>query len=309
MSKRKTPPPPPAFFENERPTLGSRGIRLTLGTLALHLEGLDDSIADGLIARFAPFATDLGTDLASGAGDPAATLRFAREELPHFIEPPASLSPNDVRLLYDAASGRVSYMGYCLAGWFDSDGGCGTALLSRSSFETPEQAIDNYVRSVIAWQSIAMGGALVHAASAVFQDRGYLFYGESGAGKSTLSNHNTRGRILSDDLSLTLPDPSGRLCVVSSPFRGTYKGPQVDGMFPLSAGFRLIQSPAARVEAIPRVLALSQFIGNLPFVADSFSRRPDLFDRIQQTLEPIALAQLHFRKDETYWDAIVEAGY
>ena len=47
---------------------------------------------------------------------------------------------------------------------------------------------------------------------------------------------------------------------------------------------------------------------NLPFVAEGFARRPDLFGKIQRSFESIPLMHLHFIKDDTYWDAIREAG-
>ena len=140
--------------------------------------------------------------------------------------------------------------------------------------------------------------------------RGYLFYGESGAGKSTLSASNRRARIVSDDLSLILPDDDGRLLLVGSPFRGTYTGGEpVVGTFPLKAGFRIVQDDHAEIRSVPRIRALSEFVGNLPFVAEAYSKRPDLFERIENALEKVPLAHLHFRKDDSYWDAIRDAGY
>jgi hypothetical protein len=49
-------------------------------------------------------------------------------------------------------------------------------------------------------------------------------------------------------------------------------------------------------------------VGNLPFVAEAFAERPDLFASVQQTFATLPLAHLHFRKDDSYWDAIAAAG-
>ncbi len=139
--------------------------------------------------------------------------------------------------------------------------------------------------------------------------KGYLFYGESGAGKSTLAECNRRARIVSDDLSLVLPAADGALELIGSPFRGTYEGgEQVLGNFPVAAGFRLVQADDVRVEKVDRVRALSELVGNLPFVAEGFVRRPDLFGKIEGTFRRVPLMHLHFRKDDSYWDAIREAG-
>ena len=53
---------------------------------------------------------------------------------------------------------------------------------------------------------------------------------------------------------------------------------------------------------------LSELVGNLPFVAEAFGLRPELFDTVQRAFAGIELAHLHFRKDDSYWDAIEKAG-
>jgi hypothetical protein len=116
--------------------------------------------------------------------------------------------------------------------------------------------------------------------------------------------------VVSDDLSLLMPDDSGRLQLTGSPFRGTYEdGPPVVGRFPLAAGFRLIKAERAEVRSVPRSQSLSELVGNLPFVAEKFAERPDLFGSVERAFAAVPLAHLHFRKDDSYWDAIAAAGY
>jgi energy-coupling factor transporter ATP-binding protein EcfA2 len=154
-----------------------------------------------------------------------------------------------------------------------------------------------------------MGGALVHAASAVRNGKAYLFFGESGAGKSTLSAVNTRATIVSDDLSLVLPRDGGGLDLVGSPFRGTYEeGAPVLGRFPLAAGFRIIKAEKAAVQPVRRAIGFGQLVGNLTFVAEAFDARPDLFASVEAAFAGVPLLHLHFRKDDSYWDAIDAAG-
>ena len=59
---------------------------------------------------------------------------------------------------------------------------------------------------------------------------------------------------------------------------------------------------------VARVQALSELVGNLPFLAEAFSSRPDLFARIERAFAPIPLFHLQFRKDDTFWDAVEAAG-
>jgi hypothetical protein len=292
-----------AFFESARPAPGSGCVAVVLGPLEVLLDGLDDALTARLTRRYTPWVAE------RASRDDALTVRVALAPgADYFIDPPAT--SETVRVLLACDGTRVRYLSYRVAGWFDTTpGGRGELVLAAGDWEPVERAFENYVRSAVAWQAASRGGALVHAASAVLGDRGYLFYGESGAGKSTLSACNRRGRVLSDDLSLVLPECDG-LHVVGSPFRGTYEGGgPVVGSFPLRAGFRLIKAERAAVREVPRVRAMAELVGNLPFVAEAFGERPDLFERIDQAFAPIPLAHLHFRKDDSYWDAIRDAGY
>lgn len=296
---------PPEFFERERPSAGDRQVGIVLGGLSLALHGLDAEIAGQLFEQYAPYS--VGEVEAADA----LQVRLGVEGTDYFIQPPTTPQNADVRLAYDTDRNRVYYLSYRVAGWFDADAGRGEALLSSGQLEPAARALENYIRSAVAWQAASRGGALVHAASAVLRGCGYLFYGESGAGKSTLSACNTRASIVSDDLSLLLPMPAPegdgttRLHLVGSPFRGTYTdGEPVVGSFPLAAGFRIVQAPRAEVQPVPRLRAMSEFIGNMPFVAEFFGARPDIFQRIETALGAIPLAHLHFRKDDSYWDAI-----
>jgi hypothetical protein len=273
-----------------------------MAELRIEIEGLDDGLAGALRTRYGPYA-DSGTT----QRDAALRLRFAREACDYFIEPPTCAEFNPVWLACDGT--RIRYLGHQLAGWFDTESARGEILLSRGSYEPELRAIENYVRCAVAWCAATRGGALVHAASAVRNGKAYLFFGESGAGKSTLSAVNTQAAIVSDDLSLVLPSPEGRLDLVGSPFRGTYEeGAPVLGRFPLAAGFRIIKAEKAAVQPVRRAIGFGQLVGNLTFVAEAFDARPDLFASVEAAFAGVPLLHLHFRKDDSYWDAIDAAG-
>jgi hypothetical protein len=290
------------FFEADRPAAGTLSAALHLGPLQIELAGLSSELARLIHRRYHIFAAERAT------ADDALRVNLCLDDRDYFIEPSGKPELSRVAIACDGQ--RVRYASYRVAGWFDTAGGRGQLVLGRGTYDNEERALENYIRAAVAWQAVGRGGALVHAASAVLNDRAYLFYGESGAGKSTLSECNRRARVVSDDLSLVLPGADGALDVVGSPFRGTYEeGAPVEGRFPLVAGFRLVQATEAAVRSAPRVRALAELIGNLPFVAEAFGERPDLFERVQHAFAAVPLAHLHFRKDDSYWDAIAAAGY
>lgn len=290
-------PPPFEFFSDPRPPAGSERFGLTLGTIRVEIEGLDASLAESLANRYGPYAD-------RGVAQPGAlAVRFAREDRDDFIEPAAAPEFNPVWLACDGS--RIRYVGLRLAGWFDTGLRQGEILVSRGTYEPELRALENYIRCALAWCAIERGGALVHGASLVRGGKAYLFYGESGAGKSTLAAVDTRGRVVSDDLSLLLPRAGGGLDLIGTPFRGTYEaGAPVLGRFPLVAGFRIVQGVRAEVRPASRPLVFGQLVGNLTFVAEAFRDRPDLFAAVETAFAEVPLFHLHFRKDDSYWDAI-----
>ncbi len=295
-------PPPIEFFAEPRVPAGEARFGMSLSELRVELSGLDAPLATTLCDRYGPYAVP-----SDEGHDAALRLRFAREAVDYFIEPPKSAEFNPIWLACDGT--RIRYVGHQVAGWFDTREQSGEILLARGTYEPELRALENFIRCAVAWCAAERGGALVHAASLVRNGKGYLFYGESGAGKSTLSAVTMRARVVSDDLSLVLPRPGGGLDLVGSPFRGTYEaGGPVLGRFPLAAGFRIVKDVTVEVRTPPRVVAFGQLVGNLTFVAEAFKARPDLFASIEAAFAGVPLRHLHFKKDDSYWDAIDEAG-
>ena len=291
---RQGAPPPMSFFEQEWPAAGSACFDLSLDALGITIEGLDEPRAAALRARYGPYAAEGPTPLA---------VRFGTDARAHFIEPLGEAEFNPIWIACDGT--RVRYLGYRVAGWFDTEARQGLLVLASGDAEPESRALENYLRCAVAWEAASRGGALVHGASAVRNGRAYLFFGESGAGKSTLSAVTDRAEVVSDDLTLVLPRPGGGLDVVGSPFRGTYEaGRPVVGRFPLAAAFRILKGPVAEVRDAPRAIVFGQLVGNLTFVAEAFGARSDLFASIEAAFANVPLRHLVFRKDDSYWDAI-----
>lgn len=300
MSKQVTIPEM-KFFAEARPAAGPWRVGISMGGLEIVLSGLSEDLAARLRRRFAVYLVD------GPVSRDALKVAVVEAKRDYFIDPPETPEFNPILIRCDGE--RVRYMGYRVAGWFDTQGGEGQLLLARGRYEPAERAVENYIRAAVAWQAASRGGALVHGASAVLEGRGYLFFGPSGAGKSTLSECNKRATVISDDLSLVLPDGEGRPQLVGSPFRGTYEGGDpVVGRFPLVAGFRLVQAESASVHEVSRVRVFGELVGNFPFVAEAYAERPELFGSMEQAFKDIPLRHLHFSKDDSYWDAILTAG-
>jgi hypothetical protein len=164
-------------------------------------------------------------------------------------------------------------------------------------------AVENLLRSCLAWTVLQRGGFMLHAASVVREGRCYLFFGTSNAGKSTIASI-CGGQVISDDLTMVLPEGEG-FVAIGSPFRGTYTACEdLTGRYPIAGAYRLIKDERVFIETRPAAIAFSDFVANLPFVVGELNRQPWAWQAIEAAFGRLKIRYLHFRKDPSFWDAI-----
>jgi hypothetical protein len=323
VPRRSGRPPGADYFGGLWKPLGYRSAAIDLSGLSINIDGMHETWWSSFLTRYGTYARDTTTD----RGAFTLTLSAARDRkegsMESYIEPPAAgeaeYNPVFIDVEPDAAGGsgfwRVRACTYRLAASFSSAGGRGLAIFSRREMEEidpTERAVENILRVAIAWLALSRGGLLMHAASIVKDGKAWLFFGQSGSGKSTLSAGTRRGLVVSDDLTLLLPDANGRPEVVGAPFRGTYTdGPPITGRFPVAGAFRLRKAgptETAAVEPLEPALAMADAIANLPFVVDQLGAQPGLFDGIERVLSGFPIRALRFRKDDdSWWEALSAA--
>jgi len=207
------------------------------------------------------------------------------------------------RLLTALENGVFRTVSYRLASWIDVARRRGQVALARGGRDPAPRAMENFLRGAVAWLALDSGGFLLHGASIVRRGRAYLFYGPSGAGKSTLAAMSSDGEVISDDLTLILPQPEG-LVAAGGPFRGTYKGGEpVVGTYPVAGFYRIHKDVRTRVRPDDGA-CFADLIGNLPSVVDQTPRHPEILDGIRARVAGLPFRHLHFRKDEDFWPAI-----
>ena len=310
-------PPRDDFFDDPpgQATLGTRRAAMSLPGLSIGFDGMDDEWHGAFLRRLRVHGFD-----GSGSTEPfTLTLSASRADTEYFIEPPPPGDEGVYPLLVEVETDRdrpghvlVRACTFGIAARFSSAGGAGHVVFSTGDFDPRERGVENILRVATAWVAVARGGLLIHSASIVKDDRAYLFFGQSGSGKSTLAASSRRGRVVSDDLTLLLPDENGRPEVVGAPFRGTYSGGDpVEGRFPVAAAFRLKKAEAGEtvsVEALSPVHAMGGVIANLPFVVDQLHTRPELFESVEKVIGSFPILALRFRKDDdSFWD-VIESG-
>ncbi len=311
-------PPDAAFFDNAMVSpIGESSARVDFDALSIVFEGMSAEWHAAFLQRYAPWSGVVAPDRT--APRPAdLTLECGLGERDHYVEPPpagvSAINPVAIEVDEDGPGhSRIRVCTYGLAATFSTRGGRGRAIFAHTDYDPRERAVENILRVATAWLAAARGGLLMHRASIVRDGAAWLFFGQSGAGKSTLAALNTKGQVLSDDLTLILPGADGRPRAIGTPFRGTYTGgPPRPGAWPVKAAFRLRKargSESSEVLPVRRSLGNAMAIANLPFLVDKLHARRDLFPGVEKIFSAFPIRALRFRKDDpAFWDAIEAAG-
>jgi hypothetical protein len=259
-------------------------------------EGLPESLAEAMRRRYGPYLASLPS---------AGALRVAVAEAPleYFIPPGFAPGWEVYRMATALESGVFRTVSYRLASWIDVRRRHGRIALARGERDHADRAMENFLRSAVAWLALESDGLFVHGASIIRGRRCFLFFGPSGAGKSTLSAMNTEGEVNSDDLTLLLRR-DGALVACGAPFRGTYtRGEPLVGTWPVAGFYRLRKDMVTAVRSDDGG-CFADLVGNLPFVVDQLPAHPELMDRVRKLAAGVPLRSLHFRKDVPIWPAI-----
>lgn len=284
----------PAFnhFDACPPPLGGQGLCVSIGPIAVAIGGLDEALADAARARYRPFLSDAAPlhSVALHAGsraylDPTEDGYLRLEEF--------ACGPGRCFLSNDFAALRI--------------GGSGILRVARpSDVAATLQAVENYVRWVVADLALEHEGFVLHAAGLVRDGRAHLFFGPSGAGKSTVASLSPGCRLLSDDLVLLLRR-EGSWRAATTPFAGTL--PQEDkepGLYPLASLCRLVQASEDRLEALaPTAKAVAALLACCPFVTDQARRNERLLPLVEELCRAVPPRLLHFTKSPAFWSILV----
>lgn len=292
-----TDPLTPGDLRRFTTPVGERSARIDISGIAVEFEGLPGDLADSLQGRYAPY---IGPS--TGVGSPLR-IQVRGAPVDYFLSPLFARQWEVYRAL-TAFDGHVfRFTSYRLAAWFDVARRTGKVALASGDLDPAPRALENFLRSAVAWLAIDAGGFFLHGASIVRNGSAYVFFGPSGAGKSTLAAMSTRGQVISDDLTLVLRRPEG-LLAAGGPFRGTYTaGEPVVGLFPVAGLYRLRKDASTFVRSGDSA-CFADFLANLPWVVDQFPRHPELMERISSLAAGAHFHYLHFRKDEDFWPAV-----
>ncbi len=165
-------------------------------------------------------------------------------------------------------------------------------------------SFDTFVRILLSLDLVRTGGLVLHAASIVRNDRGYLFVGRSGAGKSTVARGSRPASVLSDEISLVRPSADGYR-VYGTPFWGELAGSGENIAAPLAQICLLEKSPQNRLEPLGRTSALRELLRCVLFFARDAENARAIFQAVERLVATVPVARLHFRPTEEFWSLLV----
>lgn len=291
--------PPPRERIASCPPLGDRSLAFDLSGVSLTFEGFDADLLHGARRRFGAYQCE-----PSSAPSPLR-VSVHRDAIEYYVDPERGRSEGYYRLRIVQEKDLLRLVTYSMAAWIDQASSRAGIAFGTGLFDPRDRALENFCRVAVAFMALRRGGFFLHGASIERSGRAFIFFGKSASGKSTLAKMNTEGRVVSDDLTLVIPGPGGRLHVAGTPFRGTYEGGEpVRGLYPLAGVFRLVQDTKTFVEERPRVQTMAELVANLPFVNESFHLRPDLLDALDLALAKVPILFLHFRREPGFWRAV-----
>jgi hypothetical protein len=165
-------------------------------------------------------------------------------------------------------------------------------------------AIDSVLRIVHTLVLAREGGLLVHSASAVRNERAFLFSGKSGAGKTTMSRLAPAGaHVLSDEISYVRKESDGYYAY-GTPFAGELARAGENLRAPLASVFLLAHGDSNRIDPIEPADAAREMLGNVLF----FAKDPELvgavFHATLALVETVPVQRLTFVPDARVWEMI-----
>ena len=169
-------------------------------------------------------------------------------------------------------------------------------------------SIDTVLRITHSLVLAEQGGFLLHAASAIRNNRAFLFAGVSGAGKTTMSRlAPTDATVLTDEISyIRRSDATNDKSYIAfgTPFAGELARIGANTFAPLEALYLLVQGPENRIAPISKIDAARAIMRHVLFFADEKDLVARVFDSVLEFVSRVHVAQLIFTPDARAWELI-----
>jgi hypothetical protein len=189
-----------------------------------------------------------------------------------------------------------------LARW-DPNSGRGRIRQNRNPY-----AVDSVLRIVHSLILASRGGFLLHAASAIYDGRGYVFSGISGAGKTTMTRLAPPNIVLlTDEVSYIRRHGDG-YSAFGTPFAGELARPGENCAAPVAGIFFLERGSKNRFDPVPASHAVRRLMRNILFFAQDRNLVQNIFATACDFVSRVPIYELAFYPDGRVWDEIMNFG-
>lgn len=199
---------------------------------------------------------------------------------------------------FDRTGVRLTGSGY--TGYYDIANKKGELTCSTS---TPVEAIDYFLRVIVAVVAFETQGILVHGAGILHKERGYLFFGQSGSGKTTISKLSVEDIVLNDDLVILMPQNEAWV-IYGTPFWNPSQIIPKPNVASLEAMYLLKKDELVYIAPFKPSQALAEFLANVPIIIACERYSQLIIDRCIRILEAVPTYQLHFLPEKSFWRVI-----
>jgi hypothetical protein len=169
-------------------------------------------------------------------------------------------------------------------------------------------SIDTVLRITHSLVLAEEGGFLLHAASAIRNQRAFLFAGVSGAGKTTISRlAPPDATVLTDEISYIRRSEiknNRTYTAFGTPFAGELARIGANTCAPLEALYLLVQGPENRIDPISKIDAARAIMRHVLFFAEEKALVAKVFDSVLDFVSRVQVAQLIFTPDARAWELI-----
>jgi hypothetical protein len=273
-------------------------VTVKIGGIPILLQPSDPKFCDVLESRYesfatrnAPNATDINANVAS---------RFEIH-----LDPRGRASDEDARVTREVTNGASFW--HFRRGDFDAtwDPRAGHGRITQCP---NPYSIDTVLRITHSLVLAEEGGFLLHAASAIRNDRAFLFAGVSGAGKTTISRlAPPDATVLTDEISYIRRTSNGgshSYTAFGTPFAGELARIGANTSAPLKTLYLLIQGPENRIAPISKIDAARAIMRHVLFFAEEKDLVAKVFDSVLEFVSRVHVAQLIFTPDARAWELI-----
>lgn len=269
-------------------------VTVEIGGIPILLQPSDAKFCDVLESRYETFAT---RNAATASIEKNTACRFEID-----LDPRGRSSDEDARVT------RTGSLWNFRRGDFDATWNPRTGHGRIKQCPNP-YSIDTVLRITHSLVLAEQGGFLLHAASAIRNERAFLFAGVSGAGKTTMSRlAPADATVLTDEISYVrrASDKNGDKNYVAygTPFAGELARVGENTSAPLEALYLLVQGSENRIAPISKNDAARAIMRHVLFFAEEKELVAKVFDSVLEFVSRVQVAQLIFTPDARAWELI-----